>query len=229
MGKQRPSWAEHAENLYKRGAFRSAALAFRVSLLQAPSSHHLMVMFARSLEKVNLHSPFLNYARKATMLAPEKLEAWRIFAQGAFNQRELGRAAAAASRQTILEPGNSSGGLMLARVRFQNRELDLCLGSLERAVVLAPSDKFPRMAQARCLFRLGRPHEALQAGEIAREFGARLDEFGFDLCRIARAANRPNIAEALLDKLELMDGKFTGKRQILDLTVSVDDLRAKRP
>ena len=229
MQRQRPNWAERAEDLYRRGAFRPAALAFRAGMLQAPSSPQLMVMFARSLEKVNPHSPFRHYARKATMLAPEHADAWLVLAQGAFNQRELSRAANAAKRCSILAPGDVAGSLVLSRARFQRGEFEQCLKSLDRAAALAPEDKYVRMAQARCQFRRGHHAAALRAGEKAQELGAGLDEFGFDHCRIARAANRSDIAEPLLDELEAVDPEFSDKRQILDLTVTVDDLRAKRP
>jgi tetratricopeptide (TPR) repeat protein len=229
MRTQRPSWAERAADLYRRGEFRSAAMAFRAGLLQTPSSHRLMVMFARSLEKVNPLSPFRHYARKATMLAPGNADAWRILADGAFNQREFDRATDAARRHSVLEPGALSGFLILSRARFMRGEFEQCQADLEHAAALAPEDKFVRMAQARCLFRLGRHADALRAAEMALERGAGLGEFGFDHCRIARAANRPDIAEPLLDNLETLDREYAGKRRILDLTVTVDDLRARRP
>lgn len=228
METQRSKLIARAEDLYQRGAFRSAALAFRAGLLETPSSHHLTVMFARSLQKVNPHSPFRHYARKATMLSPGQVDGWLVLAEGAFSQRELGHASNAARRHSILEPGAVSGFLMLSRTKFQRGAFEQCAADLEHAAVLAPENKFVPMAQARCLFRLGRHTAALWAAEKALGLGAELGEFGFDHCRIARAANRPDIAEPMLDRLEALDRDFADKRRILELTVTVDDLRAKR-
>jgi tetratricopeptide (TPR) repeat protein len=226
MGKQEPSWAERAEDLYQRRTFRSAALAFRVSLLQAPSSSKLMTMFARALEKVNPRSPFRHYARKATMLAPGEADTWYVFSQGALIQREFARATSAARRHHVLEPAGVEGILMLSRARFQRGEFEQCAHGLKRAATLAPDDKYVRIAQARCLFRQGRHGEALEASSQALERGADLVEFGFDHCRIAYAAGKRDMVAPLLDRLEKIDGAYTRKRQVLNLTVSANDLRA---
>jgi tetratricopeptide (TPR) repeat protein len=228
MQKRPLGWPERAEERYRRGAFRSAALAFRVSLLEAPSSRDLMVMFARALEKVNPHSPFRHYARKATLLAPGNADAWLVLARGTLHQRELIQSANAAIRHAILEPANRDGIVMLSRALFQRGEFENCLKELKRAAALAPNDKFVPMAQARCLFRLGRHGEAINAGQRAQNLGAGLSEFGFDHYRIARAANRPEIATPLLEKLAAVDAELAGKKRILDLTVTVDDLRPRR-
>lgn len=229
MAKQRPTWAERAENLYQRGAFRSAALAFRACLVEAPSSHHLMVTFARSLEKVNPHSPFRHYARKATMLAPGQADAWLILAQGALNQRELDRATRAATRHIVLKPADLDGMLVLSRARFQRGEFDQCAQGLEHTGALAPDDKYVQVARARCLFRQGRHGQALDASLQALERGADLVEFGFDHCRIAHAAGKRDLAAPFWDRLEKIDEAYTWKRRVLNLTVSPADLKAKRP
>jgi tetratricopeptide (TPR) repeat protein len=227
MDKQRSNSAERAEDLYRRGAFRSAALALRASLVQTPSSYRLMVMFARALEKVNPHSPFRHYARKATHLAPGRADAWLVYARGLFNQREIGKAANTARRYLILEPGALDGVLMLSRSRFQRGEYEQCLKNLNRAAALAPEDKLVHMARARCLFRQGQNSQALDASQSALKHGAELADFGFDHCRIARAAGRHDIAAPVLAKLAELDRTIERKSQILNFTVAVDDLRAR--
>jgi tetratricopeptide (TPR) repeat protein len=228
MKKQSQTWAERGEQSFRGGEFKSAALAFRVALLQAPATHYLMVMFARSLVKVNPHSPFRHYAAKATVLVPSEPDAWLILADGAFGQRELRRAANAARRHMVLAPDDPNGGLSLSRVRFHRGELEQCLSGLTRTEALAPKNKVVRMAQARCLFRLGRHDAALQASNAAYEMGATMREFGFEHCRIARSANRPDISRKWMQRLLEIDHSFADRREILDLTVTIDDLRAKR-
>jgi tetratricopeptide (TPR) repeat protein len=225
--KQRSIWAKRAEEVHTRGDFRAAAWAFRAALIDEPSSPHLMVMFARSLEKVNPHSPFRYYARKATMLSPGRTDGWSILAQGARNRREHARAASASKRCSVLDPKEPDGLLSFSRTQFQRQEYEDCLLALKFAAVLAPEDHFVRIAQARCLFRVGRHLDALKASSIAMDLGADVSGFGFDHCRIARAAGHPEITFPLLDKLEEFDSEFGKKRRILDLTVTVDDLRAR--
>jgi tetratricopeptide (TPR) repeat protein len=226
MGKQEPSWAERAYDLYQLRKFRSAALAFRASLLQAPSSSKIMTMFARALEKVNPYSPCRYYARKATMLSPGHADAWLIFSQAALNQRNFDLTTSTARRHHVLAPTDVEGILMLSRVRFQRGEFEQCAHGLERAATLAPDDKYVKIAQARCLFRQGRHGEALEASRQALERGANIVEFGFDHCRIAYAAGKRDMVAPLLDRLEKIDGAYTRKKQILNLTVSANDLRA---
>jgi hypothetical protein len=148
MKKQSQTWAERGEQSFRGGEFKSAALAFRVALLQAPATYYLMVMFARSLVKVNPHSPFRHYAAKATVLVPSEPDAWLILADGAFGQRELRRAANAARRHMVLAPDDPNGGLSLSRVRFHRGELEQCLSGLTRTEALAPKNKvvvWPRL------------------------------------------------------------------------------------
>jgi len=228
MMKQSLDWAERAERFFRKSEFRSATLAFRASLLQTPSSAYLMTMFAKALSKVNPHSPFRHYAAKATILAPGKPDPWLILAEGAFTQRELGRATSAARRHMLLTPNDPGGGILLSRVRFHRGELEQCLSGLDRSQALAPTDKVVRMAQARCLFRLGRHDAALMASDAAHHAGATLLEFGFEHCRIAHAADRPDISQAWMQRLVEIKPAFIGRREILDLTVTIDDLRAKR-
>jgi tetratricopeptide (TPR) repeat protein len=229
MKKQSLDWAERAERFFRGNEFRSAALAFRASLLQTPSSAYLMTMFAEALSKVNPHSPFRHYAAKATMLEPGRDSAWLVLARGAFTQRELASSFNAIRRHILLAPESLAGALMLSRLQFHRAEYVPCLAGLGQAVVLAPTDKFVRMAQARCLFQLGRHGEALNASERAMKLGASLREYGFDHSRIARAAGARANADLLLDKLVDMDPEFARKRLILEHTITVDDLRPPRP
>ncbi|MDE0811365.1 MAG: hypothetical protein OSB69_18870 [Alphaproteobacteria bacterium] len=229
MMKQSLDWAERAERFFRKSEFRSATLAFRASLLQTPSSAYLMTKFAEALSKVNTYSPFRHYARKATMLEPGRDSAWLILARGAFAQRELASSLNAIRRHILLAPESLAGALMLSRLQFHSGEYAPCLSRLGQAGVLGPTDKFVRMAQARCFFRLGRHDEALHASERAMSCGAGLREYGFDHSRITRATGARAKADLLLRKLVDMDPEFVRKRQILEHTVTVDDLRPTRP
>jgi hypothetical protein len=229
MGEAQFTWAKRATESFRRARFRTAALEFRVSLLLDPSSSHQMVMFARSLEHVNPHSPFRHYARKATVLSPGDATGWAVWARGAFKQHELSHALNAIKRHTILGPAAPGAVLLMSRVHFQRGEATLALRYLGWAATVVPTDKNVKIAQARCLFRLAQYAAALRTGDAAFLHGASPEEYGFDHCRIARAAGRLDIAEPLLAELSSKDESIARRRQALELTVTVDDLRAKRP
>lgn len=222
------TWIERGKISFQQSKFRAAALEFRVGIIISPSSSHAMLMFARSLELVNQHSPHRHYARKAVILSPGTSSGWLARARGLFGWRDLPKALRAVRNFSLLSPEILAGPLLMSRIQFQHGNTKGSLRTLERAVKIAPLRKDVCIAHARCLFRLARYGAALQASNKALSLGASLKEYGFDHCRIARAADQYEIVKPLLQKITQMDARMARRRQALELTVTVGDLRPKR-
>lgn len=218
----------YARARYGDGTYREAVRIFGLCLVIDPTLATAAVMHASAMELAHPRAEFLTPARRATILAPLRADAWKLTMRGSYAKGHLGAAVAQAKRYIILEPNSSSGWLVLARTRFRGGQPDQALGYLRLSRTLAPKQRDIRVALARCLFRLGNFKTALRENDAAARLGAAGPEHDFERARIVRAAGRLDLAIPLLDRLEADNETFREQRRILELTATIDDLRAPR-
>ena len=217
---------EHARARYRQGAFRDAARAYALALLIAPTSAQATVMYASAMEMAHPRANHLTPARWATVLAPLGADCWKLAMRGSFGAGRMGAAEAQGRRHVILAPASFSGWFVIARARFRRGQADSILSLLRRAETLSPKNLHVQRALIRCQFRLGHFAGALIASDQAATLGASGPAFEFERARIARSAGETDLANRLLDQLEAADPTYKAQRRILELTATVDDLRA---
>lgn len=216
---------QYARARYRDDHYQDAVRVFGLALVIHPSSASAAVMHASALELSHPRADYLTPARHATVLAPLGPDGWRLAMRGSLAAGNFTAARDRARRHLILAPNSLEGWFSLARAGFRGGRPEDALSNLPRSRSLAPADLRIQLAWARCLFRLGRFDDALSAIEHAGKLGASGPDHVFEHARIARSAGRPDLATPLLDALTADDPSYINKREILELTATVDELR----
>jgi Flp pilus assembly protein TadD len=218
--------AEDGQAHYRSGRHREAVRLFRLALTVDPERRATTLLFASALELSRARTGFPNAARRASILQPAEATAWKLAMRASFSLERMGEAAERSTRHLVLDPGSWNGWFILARARARRGRQDHAVSALRKARVLAPGDSDTVRALARSLFRSGDFQAAFGVSESLSALGAGGSEHDFERARIARAANRMDIAAPLLDTLVSVDPGYAEKRRFLELTTRVQDLRA---
>lgn len=217
--------AGYAHDRYRQGHYRDAVKVFALVLAVDPGAAAATMLYASALELSHARSGFLKPARRATFLAPLSADGWKLAMRGSFAAGNLTASQNQARRHLLLAPRSGDGWFTLARACFRGGRPEDAYPNLARARALSPFDPDVQLALARCLFRLGRFTDALPAIEQAARLGASGPIHDFEHARIARSAGKLAIAASLLDKLTADHPGYRDKREILELTATVGELR----